>query len=85
MECGVCLNDWDADNFVPKMLTCGHTYCHKCLIWIYKDKDQIITCPTCCVVHKFENKEAVNALIRNFTLLSLISDRNQPPKKVVEP
>ena len=38
-------------------------------------------CPICMVTHKFENKEAVKNIVKNFTVLSLLSSVEPPPQK----
>ena len=34
MECKLCLNAWNSDFRIPKILPCGHTFCLKCLYGI---------------------------------------------------
>jgi hypothetical protein len=34
MECPSCYEYFDGENFVPRNLNCGHTFCEVCLIKI---------------------------------------------------
>jgi preprotein translocase subunit SecA len=81
MECAVCLHDWSSTDCIPKMLSCGHSYCEGCLGLMFKAKlDKAggaeITCPNCQAVHKFKDQAELKKLTKNFALISLASHQN---------
>jgi len=72
MECNVCLNEWDSDKTVPKMLPCGHSFCQDCLHLFFKKSNQSIACPTCLVVHDVKGAANAGELFqKNFALIAL--------------
>lgn len=72
MECNVCLNEWDADQIIPKMLPCGHSFCEDCLYLLFKAQDKSIACPTCLVAHNVESKKQIETtFMKNFGLIAL--------------
>ena len=48
-ECGVCMDQYDNCNKIPKELRCGHTFCEQCLIEVLggNKKSSSIVCPNC--------------------------------------
>ena len=53
------------------MLLCGHSYCSNCIRDLYRPKQMIISCPYCFQVHSFTHPDALDSLVKNYTLLSL--------------
>ena len=45
MEWELCFMDYDIDNFVPKTLEWGHTFCEQWMVRLWKNLS--ITCPMC--------------------------------------
>ena len=31
LECDICCNEYNEENYRPMVLKCGHTYCSKCI------------------------------------------------------
>lgn len=60
------------------MLNCGHSFCDGCLNLLYKPSEKSMTCPSCQVSHKFEIREDLMKLIKNYTLISLVSTKSGP-------
>ena len=71
MECPVCYREWDSQQVIPRNLPCGHSYCEEDLFKLYtpiageNGADQAggggqITCPTCCLEHKFKSKADIH-------------------------
>jgi len=82
MECDICMLEWNSLNRIPRLLTCGHTFCENCLIDIIKKNKQnnkkIFLCPNCN--HKEErlkNENDIKKLIKNFNLLNLYEKAEQ--------
>jgi len=76
MECAVCIRDWNSADCVPKMLSCGHSFCDTCLHDLFKARSDgtggaAIPCPNCAIVHKFETEADIGKLTKNFALISL--------------
>ena len=77
MECELCLNSWNPEYRIPKILPCGHTFCIRCLYAIidkYKKEEKFIfKCP-CCKreIEKIKCKKDINNLPKNTQLLSLL-------------
>ena len=75
MECELCLNAWNSDFRIPKILPCGHTFCLKCLYGImekYK-KEEIFKCPNCKrEIDILRCKKDIINLPKNTQLLSLL-------------
>ena len=75
MECEFCLNPWNSDFRIPKILPCGHTFCLKCLYGL-KDKlkkDEKFKCPSCKrEIDTIKNKKDIINLPKNSQLLSLL-------------
>ena len=42
MECSVCSNPFDQQAYRPMVLSCGHTFCHKCVVCLL---DSTRECP----------------------------------------
>ncbi len=77
MECELCLNSWNSDYRIPKILPCGHTFCLKCLYNIMdkhkKEKENIFKCPNCKrEIDLLKCKKDIYNLPKNTQLLSLL-------------
>lgn len=76
MECAVCIRDWNSSDCIPKMLSCGHSFCETCLNDIFKTRANSrgmaeIPCPNCSMVHRFKDQGELLKLTKNFALISL--------------
>mmetsp|Transcript_45516 Transcript_45516/g.61767 ORF Transcript_45516/g.61767 Transcript_45516/m.61767 type:complete len:127 (+) Transcript_45516:30-410(+) len=85
MECNVCLNEWNSETCIPRMLNCGHSFCELCLEGLFKPSQKSISCATCLQNHELESKEAIGQLVKNFTLISLVETTSKPAAKEYKP
>nr|VDD43213.1 unnamed protein product [Brassica oleracea] len=69
-ECPVCLQSYDGESTLPRVLSCGHTACEECLTNIPKKFPDTIRCPACTVLVKFP-PQGPSALPKNIDLLRL--------------
>ncbi|CAD5313385.1 unnamed protein product [Arabidopsis thaliana] len=69
-ECPVCLQSYDGESTVPRVLACGHTACEECLTNLPKKFPDTIRCPACTVLVKFP-PQGPSALPKNIDLLRL--------------
>ncbi|XP_022140029.1 uncharacterized protein LOC111010782 isoform X2 [Momordica charantia] len=69
-ECPVCLQTYDGDCTVPRVLACGHSACGACLENLPQRYPETIRCPACTVLVKFPAQGA-SALPKNIELLRL--------------
>ncbi|VVA93458.1 unnamed protein product [Arabis nemorensis] len=69
-ECPVCLQCYNGDCSVPRVLACGHTACEECLTNLPKKFPDTIRCPACTVLVKFP-PQGPSALPKNIDLLRL--------------
>ncbi|CAG9332517.1 unnamed protein product [Blepharisma stoltei] len=88
MECPVCLNNWNPETTIPKILKCGHSLCQACVLQLYHNEQ--ISCPSCTGLHIFKisrlpneseleySFRCIESLPRNFTLLSLVISKPSP-------
>ena len=88
MECPVCLNLWNIEENVPRILGCGHSLCQACISQLIAPPK--IECPTCSFQHNFQvakmpsepavayTTRCVDSLTKNFTLISLLDSRSRP-------
>ena len=50
MECSVCLEPYDSNNF--SILPCRHSLCFECYLTLHSRADMYIRCPICrCEIH----------------------------------
>ncbi|KAF1749413.1 hypothetical protein GCK72_025881 [Caenorhabditis remanei] len=47
LSCGICLENYDNDEKLPKVLNCGHTICLVCLDSLEKSNGYLVSCPFC--------------------------------------
>ncbi len=69
MECQICFENFDTNNFIPKILSkCGHSFCRICLERL-STNSLIIICPICREQTRFTKKENFTT---NYSLLETI-------------
>ncbi|WZY98524.1 hypothetical protein YC2023_070853 [Brassica napus] len=76
-ECPVCLQSYDGESTLPRVLSCGHTACEECLTNIPKKFPDTIRCPACTVLVKFP-PQGPSALPKNIDLLRLFPSSSNP-------
>ena len=75
MECDICLTEWDPNKRIPRLLSCGHTFCQECLKQMFnkcKKEKKKFQCPTCNTIQDnlYEEKDILS-LIKNYNLLQI--------------
>ncbi|KAG8633169.1 hypothetical protein MANES_18G082000v8 [Manihot esculenta] len=81
-ECPVCLQTYDGEYTIPRVLACGHTTCESCLKSLPQKYPLTIRCPACIQLVKFPS-QGPSFLPKNIDLLRLIPTTSQlqnPPK-----
>ncbi|XP_050212779.1 uncharacterized protein LOC126664434 isoform X1 [Mercurialis annua] len=80
-ECPVCLQNYDGENTIPRVLTCGHTTCESCLLNLPQKYPQTIRCPSCIQLVNLPS-QGPSSLPKNIDLLRLtITDHNHTTKR----
>lgn len=69
LECPMCLEFYDGNQRVPKLLQCQHTFCFPCISQL--EKRHIITCPQCRQDQHCPPGGAAK-IANNFTMLALV-------------
>ncbi|CAN0892248.1 Myosin heavy chain kinase B [Linum grandiflorum] len=73
-ECPVCLQSYDGDETLPRVLPCGHTACESCLKSLPERYNLTVRCPACTQLVKFPSSVGPSSLPKNIDLLRLIPD-----------
>ncbi|XP_068646516.1 uncharacterized protein [Aristolochia californica] len=81
-ECPVCLQPYDADETIPRVLSCGHSACESCLTHIPHQFPNTIRCPACTQLVPLSRPAA---LPRNIDLLRFIDAHPKSPLKKKKP
>ncbi|KAH7703398.1 putative proteinconserved [Aphelenchoides avenae] len=63
--CGVCMELFDD----PRMLSCGHTYCQKCIAPLLHGLPRKASCPEC----RFESRQPLNGFPVNYGVRGMVS------------
>ena len=75
MECDICLTEWDPNKRIPRLLSCGHTFCQECLIRMLqksKKEKKNFQCPTCNTIQEnLTDEKDILKLIKNYNLLKI--------------
>ena len=94
-ECSICFNAMTSeDGRIPRLLTCGHTFCTECIKNIFAVSDYAsiyrrraereILCPHCKAPCMIPNGD-VTKLPKNFILLDIISELPSLPRIRMNP
>lgn len=83
MSCPICFNNYNKD-YIPIILTCGHTFCKVCIKKLNK-----IICPICRKLHKISeliiNYEIYNDRIQSiYKDVSLVEFLRKDPRYIAE-
>ena len=76
LECLVCREGYDDQNLCPRMLSCGHSFCTRCLDRLFTEERDKFRCPTCRVEVNV-SQDGVIGLPKNFALLSIFDVKPQ--------
>ena len=89
MECEICLNPWNTEKRIPKILSCGHTFCQSCLLEILKDNSLQKTnfkCPSCKIeINSLISNNDIFNLRNNMNILSLLGKMEMQKIKTITP
>lgn len=79
VTCPICYDHYNDKEKIPRILSCGHTFCQNCLMDLRTSN--ILTCPTCRTYFSPDVKQ----LIKNFTILDyLYSEKAQSLMAAIE-
>ena len=86
-ECPVCLQTYDSDQAIPRVLACGHTACEACIALLPQRFSDTIRCPACTQLVKYSHLQGPSALPKNIDLLRLClsqdADYQKPHKRPI--
>ena len=68
VTCPICYDHYNDKEKIPRILSCGHTFCQHCLMDLRTSN--ILTCPTCRTYFSPDVKQ----LIKNFTILDCLNN-----------
>ncbi|EGT57254.1 hypothetical protein CAEBREN_12231 [Caenorhabditis brenneri] len=80
LECGVCCHDFDDKDHVPKMLSCGHTFCWQCILKIEREHNSMNMFGRPAYACPFDRSEIhlpACMLPKNRLVLDLIEEKKQ--------
>ena len=69
-ECSICLEGYNDENKCPRMLSCGHSFCSRCLERLLRGNT--IDCPKCR--NPVAVPSGVHSLSKNFALLDIVNE-----------
>ena len=69
-ECSICFEGYNDENKCPRMLSCGHSFCSRCLERLLRGNT--IDCPKCR--NTFVVPSGVHGLPTNFALLEIVNE-----------
>ncbi|XP_042463165.1 uncharacterized protein LOC122046504 isoform X2 [Zingiber officinale] len=74
-ECPVCLQPYDEQQAVPRVLACGHSICEQCLVVLPPPSHALpdaLRCPACTQIVPFSRSLGPAALPKNIDLLRVL-------------
>ena len=77
-ECSICFEGYNDENKCPRMLSCGHSFCSRCLERLLRGNT--IDCPKCR--NPVAVPSGVRSLLKNFALLDIVNETT--PKQHAE-
>ena len=77
-ECSICLEGYNDKEKCPRMLSCGHSFCSRCLERLLRGNT--INCPKCR--NPVAVPSGVHGLLKNFALLDIANEK--APKQHAE-
>ena len=69
-ECSICLEGYNDKEKCPRMLSCGHSFCSRCLERLLRGNT--IDCPKCR--NPVAVPSGVHGLLKNFALLDIVNE-----------
>ena len=67
--CPICLSDFNSDDHLPKILSCGHNLCAGSIPSLFDQSDNSIKCPVC---RKRSNYERVDDIPTDCKLVKMM-------------
>ncbi|XP_067125753.1 tripartite motif-containing protein 2-like [Centruroides vittatus] len=65
--CTICFNQFDEAEYLPKLLSCHHTFCRKCLSILHEQNQNTLICPVCSAECRIGRK-GIDGLSTNYYL-----------------
>ncbi|KAI4337854.1 hypothetical protein L6164_016223 [Bauhinia variegata] len=75
-ECPVCLQNYNEESTVPRVLSCGHSVCEACLVELPQRYSDTIRCPACTQLVKYPAQQGPSGLPKNIDLLRLCVEQS---------
>lgn len=79
LTCKICMERYDDADKKPLFVPCGHTFCAKCLRFIYKHPH--LKCPLDKKSHEFKNFALIPT---NFSILNYLASQSQQDVRFVK-
>ena len=87
IECSICMEQYNTTNKLPRILSCGHTFCTSCLISFIKKSESncqnefstFISCPVDKQIG--HNNQNINEIPINRLILDVLDFENENQKK----
>ncbi|KAI9072793.1 hypothetical protein K1719_045235 [Acacia pycnantha] len=70
-ECPVCLQTYNEESTIPRVLACGHSICESCLVELPQRYSTTIRCPACTQLVKYSAQQGPSSLPKNIDLFRL--------------
>lgn len=81
----MCLQTYDGDHTIPRVLACGHSACDVCLVQLPQPYPHTIRCPACTQLVKYPHPQGPSALPKNIDLLRFSLTLNTNPDNSPKP
>lgn len=69
-ECEVCMEQFNIDTHVPRVLQCGHTFCTSCLSKLFNEQKNNVVCPQ---DQQLTLTPSVDYIPKNFALIQTLT------------
>lgn len=79
-DCPICLERYDNKERAPKILSCGHTFCKKCLIALMKQSNSY----KCSICRKNQSLDDIDNLSTNLVIYDLLYNPEQEDNVFIE-
>ncbi|MED6186302.1 hypothetical protein PIB30_065405 [Stylosanthes scabra] len=84
-ECPVCLERYDDQFSIPRVLSCGHSVCEACLVELPLRFPNTIRCPACTQLVKYSSEQGPSSLPKNIDLLRVCLSSSSSSSRSVKP
>ncbi len=71
-NCSVCLDEYDLENHIPRILPCHHSVCEICLESIMCQRWNLVDCPRCRQCHLVDPESGISSFKQNQYILEFI-------------